>query len=137
MIRNAVITHARLGLGGYQEAMLGLYVYVKFEDGCSGMVEGHYSLYLPPTWKHHSAICPLGHVVWRWLRAADVNAVDELVGKAIRCDIPGDGSFGSTCVPDRVGHIVLADRWFSTKDICDEFRAKMSLVNDWVESNAS
>lgn len=122
MITNAVITSANVQMGGYQDQMLSLYVCVKFEDGCSGMVEGHYSLYLPPSWGHHKELCPLGHIIYLWLQAAGVTNVQDMVGKAIRIDLESL-SLGASCVPNRVGHIVDNTKWFSTAEICDRWKA--------------
>lgn len=117
---NAQITSAEVRFGGYQGQMLSLYVAVKFDDGFAGMVEGHYSPYLPPSWAHHRESCPLGHIIYCWLQATGCQSVAEMGGKAVRIELSDSDRMSS--VPLRVGHIIDDDKWFSTKEICERFK---------------
>ena len=119
---NAVITSAHVGYGGYQDQLLSLYVWVTTEDGGSFMAEGGIALYLPEDWKAHKKISLLGHIIDKWLQAADCQDVSQLKGRPVRIDFETDHQ--SHVVINRVGHIVDNKKWFSTFEIAQQ--AKVS-----------
>lgn len=110
-LQNAQITSASVRLN--DRDILEFSVCVDFEKFGSGKVEGHWALYLPPSFTHHNPMSLLGHVIWHWLRVTDSQNIGEMVGKIIRVETE---SLMST-VPIRVGHPIKDDRWFSTGDI--------------------
>lgn len=116
---NAKITRAYVGHSGYQDAMLGLYVEAKFSNGWSGLLEGHYTMCLPPDWKHFERYTPFGYVIECWLQATGARNIEDMVGKVVRVELPD----GISSVPIRVGHAVEDDKWFSTEEICEEWKA--------------
>jgi hypothetical protein len=116
-IINAKIHSASVGMGGYQETMVSLDIVANFGGSMSGMVEGHHSLYLPPSYTHHSILTPFAHIVYLWLEATGAKSVADMVGKTVRLEMEDVGA-GASCIPIRVGHIVDDDKWFSTDEIC-------------------
>lgn len=119
MILNGVITSAGVGLGGRGDDMVNLHICATFSDGWSGLVEGHHTLYLPPSYNHFTLVGPLAHIVHLWLKATDCKTVADMKGKPFRVEFLGDK--GST-TPSRIGHIVRDDSWFSTDEICKQWQ---------------
>jgi hypothetical protein len=120
---NAVVQSAWVGYGGYQDRMLGLYVTVKFEGSGCLMVEGHYSLCLPESFKHFKEGTPLGLVIMRWLEATGVRKVEDMVGKPIRVESAREWCNYEDVI--RIGHIIESDKWFSTREICKAWEARL------------
>lgn len=101
-IRNAVIESARITNDDHNL----LSVWLSLDYGGSGQGFGGYSLYLPPSFKHHDPSGPnyAGHFIWRVMEIADVSEWGKLAGKTIRV----------RCEHSKVhaiGHIVKDD-WF-------------------------
>ena len=113
-IVNGKIESAKVGLGGYQDVMVTLAVFVKMSNGFSGMVEGHHTHYLPPSFAHHDQKSLLAHIIYLWLEATGASDINGMVGKTVRLEM--EKGFGSS-MPIRVGHIVDEDKWFSTSDL--------------------
>lgn len=113
-IVNGKIEYAKVGMGGYQDAMVNLTVHVKLSTGFSAMVEGHCTDYLPPSFKNHSQKSLLAHIIYLWLEATGANDINGMVGKTVRLEM--EKGLGSA-IPFRVGHIVEDDKWFSTGDL--------------------
>jgi hypothetical protein len=118
VVLNAVVTQAYVGLGGYEDQILSLYVMVEFEGGGSLLVEG-WRIGIPPMdSKSYVADTPLGEVILQWLKTTGAQVVDDMVGKPLRIRMAREcGEAGDI---EAVGHFVR-NEWFSTKAIYDEW----------------
>lgn len=70
---------------------------------------GGYTLYLPPSYKHHKLESPAGHFIYRCMQIAGARSWDDIAGKSIRVEFTGDGGLGDTIAG--IGHITKDD-WF-------------------------
>jgi hypothetical protein len=121
VVRNAVVTHAYVGLGGYDDKILSLYVRVDVQDEGSMLVEG-WDVGIPPmNARAYVSDTPLGEVILCWLNTTGAKSVDDMVGKPIRLRMACP--WGGADDVEAVGHFVRDD-WFSTKDICNSWKAR-------------
>ena len=101
-ILNAIVTSVTLGVE--RGSFLDSWVFVDFGNG-GAQGFGGFALYPGQTAKHHRIDSPAGHWIWRVMQVAGVENWRDVVGKAIRCRIAGNGQI---CA---IGHITKDD-WF-------------------------
>lgn len=99
-VKNAVITSATITNDDH--GLLSAWLHLDY--GGSGQGFGGYALYLPKSFKHHSADSGAGHFIWRCMEIAGVTEWSKLAGKTIRVRASHNGVRA-------IGHIVKDD-WF-------------------------
>lgn len=105
-MKNAIIESARIEIEDHGI----LTVWLTLDYGGSGQGFGGYSLYLPPSFKHHSRTGIAGFFIYRVLEIAGVERWQDLKGKTIRVKATYDGIHA-------IGHIVKDDWFIPSEDM--------------------